>query len=176
MTIYTDRIVLVFPIESKKRPAAAALQTLEITESGREIEEVIPLDPDQVKDYADAFNLPLVSELASVKTDNESLRSALKELNEKYDALQSENIKLTSDVVSGAERVTATNEVIRSLTEELKAAIAAREELHCKVCEMQAHPDVIEAERAKAIIEAREQIASAAAVLAEFGEPIEVMK
>jgi hypothetical protein len=57
MTIHTDRIVLVFPIPAKNRLAAASLQTLEITESGKEFETLIPLDPALVNGYADEFNL-----------------------------------------------------------------------------------------------------------------------
>lgn len=57
MTIHTDRIILVFPIAEKNRVAAASLQTLEITESGKEFETLIPLDPALVNDYAEEFNL-----------------------------------------------------------------------------------------------------------------------
>jgi hypothetical protein len=69
MAIHTDRIVLVFPIAAKNRPAAASLQTLEISESGKEFETLVPLDPALVADYASAFNLPLIEELATVQAD-----------------------------------------------------------------------------------------------------------
>ena len=66
MTIHTDRIVFVFPIAAKNRPAAASLQTLEITESGREFESAVPLDVGSVGDYAEAFSLGLLSERDSL--------------------------------------------------------------------------------------------------------------
>ncbi|MFY7751415.1 MAG: hypothetical protein ACOVQU_06430 [Exiguobacterium acetylicum] len=68
MTIYTDRITLVFPITAKNRQAAASLQTLEITESGNEFEKLVPLDPAKVADYASQFNLPLLAEIEELKT------------------------------------------------------------------------------------------------------------
>lgn len=42
MTIYTDRITLVFPIAAKNRQAAASLQTLKITDAGKEFETLVP--------------------------------------------------------------------------------------------------------------------------------------
>jgi predicted nuclease with TOPRIM domain len=69
MAIHTDRITLVFPIAAKNRQAAASLQTLEITESGKEFETLVPLDPALVSQYASEFNLPLIAELAEVKAD-----------------------------------------------------------------------------------------------------------
>jgi hypothetical protein len=66
MATYTDRIVLVFPIATKNRLAAASLQTLEITESGKEFETLIPLDPSKVKDYATEFNLGFEAEKAAL--------------------------------------------------------------------------------------------------------------
>ena len=62
MTIHTDRITLVFPIAAKNRAAAASLQTLEITESGREFENLVPLNPALVGDYAEKFSLGLIAE------------------------------------------------------------------------------------------------------------------
>jgi hypothetical protein len=62
MSIYTDRITLVFPIAAKGRAAAASMQTLEITESGREFESVVPLDVDALGDYANQFSLGLIDE------------------------------------------------------------------------------------------------------------------
>jgi hypothetical protein len=66
MTIHTDRIVLVFPIATKNRQAAASLQTLEITESGKEFETLIPLDPALVNQYATEFNLGFEAEKAAL--------------------------------------------------------------------------------------------------------------
>ena len=66
MTIYTDRIVLVFPIAAKNRQAAASLQTLEISESGKEFETLIPLDPALVNQYATEFNLGFEAEKAAL--------------------------------------------------------------------------------------------------------------
>ena len=66
MTIYTDRIVLVFPIAAKNRQAAASLQTLEITESGKEFETLIPLNPALVNQYATEFNLGFEAEKAAL--------------------------------------------------------------------------------------------------------------
>jgi len=66
MTIHTDRITLVFPIAEKNRAAAASMQTLEITESGREFETVVPLDLSALGDYADRFSLGLLTERDSL--------------------------------------------------------------------------------------------------------------
>jgi len=62
MAIYTDRITFVFPIAAKNRPAAASLQTLEITDSGKEFETLVPLDPTTVEEYSELFALPLIAE------------------------------------------------------------------------------------------------------------------
>lgn len=77
MTIHTDRIVLVFPIAPKNRPAAASLQTLEITESGREFEDIVPLNPALVNDYATEFNL---GTLVQVETLEANLAAAANQL------------------------------------------------------------------------------------------------
>lgn len=79
MTTYTDRIVLVFPIAEKNRPAAASLQTLEIV-NGREFETLVPLDPSAVAQYASEFNLPLVTENDSLKAQIETLQARIAEL------------------------------------------------------------------------------------------------
>lgn len=79
MTIYTDRIVLVFPIAAKNRQAAASLQTLEVTESGKEIETLVPLDPALVGDYADQFGLGLIADNASQLEQIASLQTQLAE-------------------------------------------------------------------------------------------------
>lgn len=75
MKTYTDRITLVFPIADKSRAGAASLQTLTVLDNGREIEDLIPLDPDKVADYASEFNLPLIAEIDAAQkamTDAES--------------------------------------------------------------------------------------------------------
>lgn len=64
--IHTDRITLLFPLAAKNRAAAASLQTLEITESGREFESVVPLDVSAVGDYAEQFSLGLLAERDSL--------------------------------------------------------------------------------------------------------------
>ena len=69
MTIHTDRITLVFPIAAKNRQAAASLQTLEISETGNEFEKLVPLDPALVGNYASAFNLPLLADLATAQSE-----------------------------------------------------------------------------------------------------------
>lgn len=76
MAIYTDRIVLVFPIAAKNRPAAASLQTLEITESGREFEELVPLDPSRVNEYATAFNLNALGQIATLEANLQATTTA----------------------------------------------------------------------------------------------------
>ena len=90
MTIHTDRIVLVFPIAAKNRVAAASLQTLEITESGKEFETLIPLDPALVNDYATEFNLGFEAE----KTALEAAHKA--ELDAKEAALNSANATIAT--------------------------------------------------------------------------------
>lgn len=62
MISHTDRITFVFPITSKNRPAAASLQTLTILDNGREIEDVVSLNPADVGDYAETFSLSLIAE------------------------------------------------------------------------------------------------------------------
>jgi len=76
MTIHTDRIVLVFPIAAKNRLAAASLQTLEITESGKEFETLIPLDPALVNQYATEFNFGFEAEKAALIADHKSALDA----------------------------------------------------------------------------------------------------
>ena len=93
MKTYTDRIVLVFPIADKSRAAAASLQTLTVLDNGREIEDLIPLDPAKVADYASEFNLPIMAE-------NERLTQQLKDAEtshaETVAAMQAEIERLTS--------------------------------------------------------------------------------
>ncbi len=81
MTIHTDRITLVFPIAAKNREAAASLQTLEITESGREFEAVVPLDVEAVGDYAEQFSLGLIAERDSLAAQVAELTAEVTRLN-----------------------------------------------------------------------------------------------
>lgn len=66
MTTYTDRIVLLFPIpqhgQHAARPAAASLQALEYTDTGRVFESLVPLDVEAVGDYAESFSLGVIAE------------------------------------------------------------------------------------------------------------------
>lgn len=80
MTIYTDRLVLVFPIDAKKRPAAASLQTLEITESGRELENIVPLDVDAIGDYAESFSIGLLAERDSLASQVVAMQAEIDRL------------------------------------------------------------------------------------------------
>lgn len=80
MTIHTDRIVLVFPIAEKNRPAAASLQTLEITESGREFDNVVPLDVDAIGDYAESFSIGLLAERDSLATQIATMQAEIDRL------------------------------------------------------------------------------------------------
>jgi hypothetical protein len=66
MATYTDRIVLVFPISEINRAAAASFQTLEITETGKQFETLVPLNPDLVNQYATEFNLGFEAEKAAM--------------------------------------------------------------------------------------------------------------
>ena len=82
MAVYTDRIVLVFPIAAINRAQpAASLQTLEVTESGKQFENLVPLDPALVSDYANEFSLPLIAE-------NEALKKQVDELEKQVEQLQ----------------------------------------------------------------------------------------
>lgn len=77
---YTDRIVLVFPIAEKSRPAAASLQTLTVLDSGREIEDVVPLDLNAVSDYADQFSLGLLAERDSLQAQLTAAQAEIERL------------------------------------------------------------------------------------------------
>jgi hypothetical protein len=91
MTTYTDRITLVFPIAAKNRQAAASLQTLEITESGKEFETLVPLDPALVNSYADEFNLASLATITQLTTD-------LAEANAKVEPLETQVASLTAQL------------------------------------------------------------------------------
>lgn len=62
MSVFPDRMVIVFPIATptKQRPAAASLQMLEITNSGAEFETLVPLDVNLIGQYANVFSVPLL--------------------------------------------------------------------------------------------------------------------
>jgi len=78
--IYTDRITFVFPLAAKNRAAAASLQTLEITESGREFESVAPLDVAVIGDYAEQFSLGLIAERDSLAEQVQALQTEIDRL------------------------------------------------------------------------------------------------
>jgi hypothetical protein len=90
MPIYTDRITLVFPIEDKKRAAAASLQTLEVTDSGKEFENLVPLDPALVADYAIEFNLGALGQVTELEAEKTQLTTDLATRTSERDSLQSQ--------------------------------------------------------------------------------------
>ncbi|TXH18012.1 MAG: hypothetical protein E6R03_02900 [Hyphomicrobiaceae bacterium] len=94
MTIYTDRIVLLFPIpehgQHPARPAAASLQELEYTESGRTLENVVPLAVESVGEYAEQFSLSLIAERDSLAAQVASLTSAKSTLEARVAELEAE--------------------------------------------------------------------------------------
>mgnify|MGYP007100088042 CR=1 FL=1 len=94
--IHTDRITLVFPIAAKNRSAAASLQTLEITESGREFDTVVPLDPSLVNGYASEFNLSALTDLDAEKTAHEATKQTLIEAQSEIATLTAEVARLTA--------------------------------------------------------------------------------
>ena len=97
MPIHIDRIVLVFPITGK-RPAAASLQTLEITDSGREFEELVPLDPTKVNDYATEFNLAALGQVETLTTDLAKKTTEYDSEVVKVTALKAENETLKTTI------------------------------------------------------------------------------
>jgi hypothetical protein len=131
MTIHTDRIVLVFPISAKNRQAAASLQTLEITESGKEFETLVPLDPALVSQYASEFNLPLIAELAEVKADLatattqlEAVTQAKTTLEEQVATLEAEKQELRAEIADLDQALDAEQQ----LTATLQAKVADLEQ------------------------------------------------
>ena len=100
MAIHTDRIVLVFPIAAKNRLAAASLQTLEITESGREFEELVPLDPSLVNDYANEFNLGALGQVATLESDLSTAIKTLEQTTTAKTRLESQVDTLTTDLAT----------------------------------------------------------------------------
>jgi hypothetical protein len=114
MTIYTDRIVLVFPIPAKGRQAAASLQTLEITESGREFETLVPLDPASVHSYASDFNLPLLDKVSELEADLATTTSQLEYTTQAKSALDLRVATLTTEKQSLTSQVAMLEAVIES--------------------------------------------------------------
>ena len=123
MATYTDRITLVFPIAAKSRQAAASLQTLEITESGNEFEKLIPLDPALVSQYASAFNLPLLADLATAQSDLATKTSQLEAVTQAKTALDLQVATLTNEK--------------QSLTADLATATASIATLQAKITELE---------------------------------------
>ena len=115
MTTYTDRIVLVFPIEAKNRVAAASLQTLEITESGKEFETVVPLDPALVADYASEFNLGALGQVEELTTEKTQLTTDLATRTSERDALQTQVTTLTSEKAALTTDLATANATIATL-------------------------------------------------------------
>jgi hypothetical protein len=111
MATYTDRIVLVFPIAAKNRVAAASLQTLEITESGKEFESIIPLDPALVTEYATEFNLGALGQVTTLEAEKTQLTTDLATRTSERDALQSQVDALTT------EKATLTTDLATRTTE-----------------------------------------------------------
>lgn len=115
MTIYTDRITLVFPIEAKNRVAAASLQTLEVTESGKEFENLVPLDPALVADYASEFNLGALGQVTELETEKTQLTTDLATRTSERDALQTQVTTLTSEKATLTSELATANATITTL-------------------------------------------------------------
>jgi hypothetical protein len=115
MAIHTDRIVLVFPIAAKNRQAAASLQTLEITESGKEFETLVPLDPAKVKDYASAFNLDLIAEVSTLEADLATATTQLEATTQAKTALDLQVATLTTEKQALEASVALANQVNETL-------------------------------------------------------------
>jgi len=94
--IHTDRITIVFPIAAKNRAAAASLQTLEITDNGREFESVAPLDLAAIGDYAEQFSLDLMAE-------RDSLAAQVAELSAAKSTLEARVAELEAELASGVD-------------------------------------------------------------------------
>lgn len=94
MTTYTDRIVLLFPIpahgQHPARGAAASLQELEYTDSGRTFENLIPLDVEAVGQYAESFSLGLLAERDSLAAEVAELSAAKATLEARVAALEAQ--------------------------------------------------------------------------------------
>lgn len=116
--IHTDRITLVFPIAAKNRAAAASLQTLEITESGREFETVVPLDPALVNSYASEFNLSALIDLDAEKTAHSATKQTLIEAQAEIAELTAEVARLTALIppAQGPRQLTPNEFMMRMVT------------------------------------------------------------
>ena len=97
MAIYTDRITIVFPIPAKNRQAAASLQTLEISDSGKEFETLVPLDPSSVQLYASDFNLPLLEKVTELEADLATASSQLEATTQAKTTLETQVATLTTE-------------------------------------------------------------------------------
>lgn len=136
MSIHTDRIVLVFPIAQKNRQAAASLQTLEITDSGRELENLVPLDPALVNEYADEFNLGNLSKITELEADKTKLTTDLAAKTTAYDsevakvtALEAEKATLINEKAALTADLATANATIATLTSEKTALTSQVESL-----------------------------------------------
>jgi len=133
MAIHTDRITLVFPINDpkKQRQAAASLQTLEITESGKEFETLVPLDPALVADYASEFNLGALGQVTALEAEKTQLTTDLATRTSERDSLQTQVDTLTSEKQELNSRIadldTALDDEER-LTTQLQARVAELEQ------------------------------------------------
>jgi regulator of replication initiation timing len=123
MTVYNDRIVIVFPIPERNgkpaRPADASFQTLEVSDSGNEFINVVPLNPQAIGQYADQFSLDVIAERDSLKsqleaktqeastlaTERDSLRSQLAAANESLATKTSELAALNATIAEKDERI-----------------------------------------------------------------------
>jgi chromosome segregation ATPase len=129
MITHTDRITLVFPIADKSRPAAASLQTLTVYDDGSERETVVPLDPEKVKDYSEAFSLPLVVERDKLSSDLQAITSEHDKQKAIADTVPGLQEQITELI---AEKTTLTNEksVLISEKSELQNQLAVAESLN----------------------------------------------
>ena len=120
MTIYTDRITFVFPIPEKGRPAAASLQTLEITDAGKEFETLVPLDPSKIADYASQFNLPLLERVTKLEADLATTTSQLEATTQAKTALDLRVATLTTETQSLTSQVSMLEAVIEAGKQKIK--------------------------------------------------------
>ena len=119
MTIYTDRITIVFPIAAKNRKAAASLKTLEITDAGKEFETLVPLDPAQVSQYASQFNLPLLEKVTELEADLATTTSQLEATTQAKTALDLRVATLTNEKQSLTSQVSMLEAVVEAQKQKL---------------------------------------------------------
>jgi hypothetical protein len=98
------------------------LQTLEVTESGKEFENLVPLDPELVKDYASEFNLGALGQVTALEADKTQLTTDLATRTSERDALQTqvtalmtEKATLTTDLATQTTELAAANVTIATL-------------------------------------------------------------